>query len=104
MRIYISGKISGLDIKVAEGLFEQMENLLQQKGFIPVNPMKLVPYDPALTWEDYMVEDIRAIFACQAIVMLDNWHLSRGAKIEHAIAQQIGLEIYYPSMHRHLLD
>ena len=103
MRVYISGKISGLDIKVAVSLFEKMENKLSAYGHIPVNPCKILPYDPKHQWEDYMIEDIRALFACDAIVMLDNWHLSKGAKIEHAIAQQMGLDIYYPAMHKHIL-
>ena len=103
MRVYISGKITGLDIKVAESLFEQMENQLKDVGHNPINPCKILPYHPNYTWEEYMLADVKMLFSCDAIVMLDNWHLSKGAKIEHAIAQQMGLEIYYPSMHRHLL-
>ena len=102
MRTYISCKITGLDIKVAEALFEQMECQLRDNGHVPINPCKILPYHPNTTWEQYMLADIEAIFACDAMVMLDNWHLSRGAKIEHAIAQQMGLEIYYPTMHHYL--
>lgn len=103
-RVYISGKISGLDIKVAEGYFESMENQIKEAGHIPINPMKVMAYHPDHTWEDYMIADIRALFGCTAIVMLENWQDSRGAKIEHAIALNNGMEIYYPTMHKYILS
>lgn len=103
MRVYISGKITGLDIKVAEGYFEQVENQLKNAGHVPVNPCKILPWHPDYTWEEYMLADIKMIFGCNAMIMLENWSDSRGAKIEHAIAMQLGLEIYYPTMHKHLI-
>jgi hypothetical protein len=57
--------------------------------------MKHVPYHPDKTWKDYMIEDIKLIFDCEAMHMLPNWILSKGAKIEHAIAQHLLLEITY---------
>lgn len=99
MKIYISGKITGLDIAVAEDLFEAAENKLKSAGMEPVNPCKILPYDPKHTWEDYMVEDVRALFKCNAILMLDNWQDSRGARVEHAIAKELGLKVFYSQNH-----
>lgn len=99
IRIYISGKITGLDIKEAEALFEYVETQLAQAGHTPVNPMKLMPYDPKHTWVDYMVEDIRGLLSCQAILMLPNWTDSKGAKVEHAIAVSMGMQCYYSQNH-----
>lgn len=98
-RIYISGKITGLDIKVAEGYFEAVEQQLTKAGHIPINPMKILGYDPKHTWKDYMVADIEALLGCDAILMLENWTDSKGAKIEHAIAEKLGLELYYSKNH-----
>lgn len=99
MQIYISGQITGLDIKVAEEYFEQIEDKLRQAGHHPINPCKILPYSPELTWKDYMVEDIKAIFNCEAMFMLENWRNSKGAKIEHDLAQHLGLKVYYATHH-----
>ena len=40
MRIYISGKISGLPYKEAEQRFEDAEALLTELGFEVINPLK----------------------------------------------------------------
>lgn len=72
MRVYISGQITGLDIKVAENYFETIENELTKNGHQAVNPCKILPYNPQHKWEDYMVEDFRELLPCDAILMLDN--------------------------------
>jgi len=99
MRVYISGKISGLETHVVEGYFAAVEAELVKKGHIVVNPMKLVPYDPAHTWDYYMSKCMEAILVCDAILMLENWRDSKGAKIEHAIAEGLGLKMYYTKNH-----
>lgn len=94
-RIYISGKITGLPLDIATGYFEKMEVELTKRGYIPVNPMKVLPYKPELTWKDYMVADIDALLRCDGCYMLGNWRDSKGAKLEHEIAKGLGLNIYY---------
>lgn len=94
-RIYISGKITGLDIKVAEQLFQQAASSIKDLGHIPVNPMEIVPYNPAWSWEKYMLADIELIFGCDALYMLENWQQSKGAKIEHAVAVHTEKQVYY---------
>lgn len=98
-KIYISGKITGLDIKVAEALFEDMENKLSAAGHIPINPCKVLPYHPDHTWKTYMIEDIKALFECDAILMMENFSDSKGARMERAIAEHLGLPIYYQKNH-----
>jgi hypothetical protein len=98
-RIYISGQITGLDIRVAENAFEYMANKLALAGFEAVNPMTVLPYDPKYTWHDYMAEDLKVLLYCDGILMLDNWTNSKGAKIELAVAQGLGLPVYYSQNH-----
>lgn len=93
--IYISGKISGLDTKQAAFLFYDAEIKLLQQFKNVINPMELVPYDPKLTWHYYMVKDIEALLQCDAIFMLKNWGQSKGARVERAIAIELGIEIIY---------
>lgn len=93
--IYISGKITGLDIDNAASIFKEAEQNLKSEFKNVINPMELVPYDDKLTWHDYMVKDIEALLKCDAIFMLKNWGQSKGARVERAIAIELGLEIIY---------
>lgn len=99
MKIYISGQITGLDLSEAEKNFADIEAKLKASGYEVVNPMTLVPYQQHLTWKDYMAEYIKALWHCDAIIMLDNWTASKGAKIEHGIAVGLGLPIYHAKNH-----
>jgi hypothetical protein len=94
MKIYISGKITGMEIQEAEILFEIAEINLRNKGFKPINPMK-INHNHNKTWQSYMKEDLKALLDCEAIFMLSNWEQSRGARIEHDLALNLGLKMYY---------
>lgn len=107
--IYISGKISGLDINEAERRFNKAEcdltktyNYLTKESpsfkgqsFTIINPLKIQRHVPGKTWEEYMLKDIKYLFRCTNIYMLRNWQDSKGARVEHAIAKELGLSIVY---------
>ena len=93
MITYISGKITGYDLKFARDKFHATSLLLIQAGRTPINPFDLSVYHPDKTWDDYMLDDIRGLFKCESIVMHSDWEQSKGARIEHFIAQELGLEI-----------
>ena len=99
MRIYISGKITGLNAEVSQQYFQQVEDLLTNAGHIALNPWKILPFHPDLTWHDYMAEDAKAIIHCDAIIMLENWRESKGAKVEHSLAESLGLKMFYMKNH-----
>lgn len=86
MRIYISGKISGLPYKEVEQRFEDAEALLTELGFEVVNPLKngLSPNAP---WINHFCKDIELLDSCDAIYMLDGWRKSRGASHEFRYAK-----------------
>ncbi len=94
-KIYISGKITGLDIAIAAMLFGAAHEELEKKNYHPVNPMKEVPYNKDWTWHQYMLADIALIFDCTHMYMLSNWKESKGARMEHAIAKELEMEIIY---------
>jgi hypothetical protein len=94
-KVYISGKISGLDITEVEQNFNNaaifIKKRLREK---PVNPLLFkFPINP--TWREYMRKGIRELTKCDSIYMLKNWQDSEGAKIEHYIAEKLNLNIYY---------
>jgi hypothetical protein len=90
MKIYISGKITGLEIDEAKDLFQEAEDFLNENYECEVvNPIKEVPFDESKEWEDYLCEDIKLLCDCDSILMLDNWADSKGAIFEFCIAQQL---------------
>ena len=94
--IYISGKISGLNILDAKIKFRNAEKELIDMGYFHIiNPINLHSTSDLKTWEQYMIVDIEALFKCDAIYMLKDWGDSKGARVEVAIAKELGLKIIY---------
>ena len=91
--VYISGQITGLDLKEAKAKFDKAEALLFEKGYKPLNPMKVNPPMCGKNWKEYMLDDIILLFKCDVIYLLGNWQASKGARIEHFIANEMGMTI-----------
>ena len=96
MKIYISGKITGLPLSEIEAKFQQAEWLLEDLGLEAINPLKngLDFYDD---WKKHLVVDIENLLSCDAIYMLDNWVDSKGARIEKSIADETGMDVWFES-------
>ena len=61
-----------------------------------INPAKVnsnLPLD--FSHDDYMHVCFAMLDVCQAIYMLKGWEYSKGARMEHIYAKNLGLEIYY---------
>ena len=43
--------------------------------------------------KEYMLDDIKLLFDCEAIFLLNNWQASKEARIEYLIAKEIGMTI-----------
>ena len=99
MRIYLSGKITGLDKEVYTRQFERAENFYKTSGFDVVNPVKIgeevLKINPKAEWQDFMIRDLEALRTCTHIALLEGWEESKGAKMEKAEAEKMGLEIMY---------
>lgn len=102
-KCYISGKISGEYESVVFANFGLAKRNIELGGiFEAVSPTelehdheyanKLPEYDK---WAYYMDNCIKALLRCDAIFMLKNWGQSKGARVERAIAIELGLEIIY---------
>ena len=94
MKIYISGKISGTDLTETHKRFAAVAKAMKRIGVEPVNPLEngLSEHD---SWEAHMLKDIVDLLQCKAIYMLQGWQDSKGARIEHYIATEIGIHIMY---------
>jgi len=91
MKVYIAGKITGLDIDVAKYKFNIKEKELSLSGYEVVNPMKL-KHDHDKSWEAYMKECIAELLKCDYISMIDGWESSRGACLEYFISQKLNIK------------
>lgn len=95
MKVYISGKITGLDLAEAFNKFEHAENGFYELGYSPINPMKLQHTSHDGKWESYMRLDIKHLMDCNAIYMLQGWHESKGAMLEYSLALQLGMLVLF---------
>lgn len=93
MKIYISGKISGLPEDQVQAKFKRAEDYLHSSGHVAVNPLKN-GLTAEYTWSDHMIADIQLLIQCDAIYLLEDWLDSGGAVIEKHIADIVGLEVF----------
>ena len=99
MRIYLSGKITGRDKEDYTKQFARAESFYKTGGFDVVNPVKIgeevLKINPKAEWQDFMIRDLEALRTCTHIALLEGWEDSKGAKMEKAEAEKMGLEIMY---------
>ena len=97
MKVYISGRITGHESK-AQKQFAAAERKLKEIGYVPVNPFNL-DHNHDKSWESYMKVCIKALMECDAILLLTDWHKSRGACIEYELANELCLgTVYLPAI------
>lgn len=92
MKIYISGKMSGLPALEVKTKFLLAKEHLVTAGWKVYSPLDVAE---GPTWEGNMIEDLKMLIKCNAIFMLSDWHDSPGATIEHAFARRMGLKVIY---------
>jgi len=69
---------------------------LRAQGFDVVSPAEINP-NTKMDWGDCMRADIKALVSCDAIAMLHGWENSKGATLEHHIAERLEMKIYLPT-------
>lgn len=96
MKVYISGKISGLDYEEVKKRFLDAEEFLESLGIHAVNPLKngLSVDDD---WINHLCRDIKMLHDCDSIYMMDGWQKSNGACIEYDFAVRTGKTILFES-------
>lgn len=97
MKIYISGKISGLERPEVVAKFEAISAELRKEGHSVFVPTILPEYSD-VSHEDYLHIDFAMIDVCDAIYMLADWQKSIGARKELQYAADFRKEILYEDM------
>lgn len=99
MKIYLSGPMTGLP-DYNRAAFREAADFYRSQHFQVRDPSRIVlepkqPDEIRSEWQRYMVHAVRMLLECDAIVMLDGWEDSKGARIEHDLAVQLGLRLTY---------
>lgn len=97
MKIYISGPITGRSLGEAVERFCWMESKIALAGNIPVNPIRITPW--GLQWSEFMAIAKFLIKGrrIDAVIMLEGWRDSFGARLEWIWAQGKGIPVFYES-------
>jgi len=90
-RIYIAGPMSGLP-ELNFPAFHAEAARLRALGHTAINPAEINP-DKAMSWSDCMRTDIAALVTCDSIHLLPGWGQSKGAALEHHIAERLGMTV-----------
>jgi nucleoside 2-deoxyribosyltransferase len=93
-KIYIAGKITGLDKEQINANFRIAKLQCIAMGFMPVCPLEL-EHNHEKTWSAYMKEDMAAMLQCDAVYAQVNWSYSKGATIEINTALSIGMKVIH---------
>jgi hypothetical protein len=87
-RVYIAGRVTGLEYDDYYFEFYCAEKQLEFKGYEVVNPVRFCKVHWG--WKRCMTVCLfHLIFRCNKVYMLAGWEQSRGARIEYKIARML---------------
>lgn len=92
---YIAGPMTGYP-EWNHPAFYAMAEKLRAAGHAVICPAELHEASHDVPWHWYLRRDLAELVKCDRIVLLPGWWESRGARLEHYVAKQLGLEVIYP--------
>lgn len=93
MLVYLSGKMSGLE-GYGYTNFTKRAARLRELGYDVLNPAETAGGVTHLPRETFISIDIGYVMAADAVVVMDNWQQSKGAKLEMILAHNVGKPVY----------
>lgn len=106
--VYIAGPMTGYP-NLNQDTFRRVARLVQGVGYTAIVPHDIEAYphtgDCPVAYSDhpgqartaehaatcYLRADLRAMLTCDIVLLLDNWHASVGARLEHEAAVTCGI-------------
>ena len=94
-RIYVAGPMTGLPDNNYPAFHDAAARLRRRAWHVENPAENPKPHtDAACEWTAYMRMGMSQLMTCHAIYLLPGWQKSKGAKLEHLVAQKLGLVIY----------
>lgn len=87
---YIAGSITNNKKYLYD--FAEAEMVFKYLGYTVLSPTHI---SYGLEWDDYMKIDKVMLDLADTVVFLDGWKHSKGAKIEHELAESLNKKIVY---------
>ena len=93
---YLSGPMSGKPDSNFS-LFQQAAEILRERGFYIISPVELDLEEESSSspWGHYIGRDVHVLIdKCDAIILLPDWQMSKGARIELFVAITCGHALF----------
>lgn len=89
--VYLSGPMTGIRDHNKES-FVSAAGVLRASGYIVLSPQE---HDGGRVWSraHHMRFDIQQVLMCDKVCVLPGWEGSEGAKVEVAVARQVGIPV-----------
>lgn len=92
-RIYIAGPMTGLpDFNYPA--FHAAAKAWRDAGWVVMNPAENFAGHQGLPYADYIRKDLADLMTCDAIAFLPGWATSKGATLEHHVAEVLGMLMF----------
>lgn len=96
MKLYVAGPMTGYE-EYNYPAFRYAVDRLQFYGYETLNPCDndkvLREAIPIPSWQDYMKASIAQVLQADGLAVLDDWALSRGARLEVDIAHALQIPV-----------
>lgn len=92
-KVYIAGKVTGEPIDQCTIKFSAAQKAIEALGFEAINPLEVVG-DFNTPWNKAMRMCIAKLTECDAMVLLPDGVLSKGAKIEIELANILQIQVF----------
>jgi hypothetical protein len=91
LKYYLSGAITlQPDFKA---YFKNYEEELRHWGIIDIFNPAATNWPQDVKWKTCMKYDLKILMDCDCLVLLPNWHKSKGAKVEINICKKLGIRV-----------
>lgn len=94
MKVYISIPISGYDVGKVQEHIDIVKAHLSRKGYTAISPLEIYAGKNP-TYKERILADLEKMLECDAVYFCNGWCESSGCRIEHKVAEELGMLFMY---------